>query len=401
MKKMRHALLFKLLCGILAGILVGAFARYLEWEPVVRLLATFASIFGSFLSFVIPLVIITFVAVSIVHLGRGAGKLLGITIAIAYLSTIIAGLAAFELGSVVLPYFIAGSSSITEGSSVLPYFSINVSLVVGVMEALVLAFILGLGGASTRSKYLLKVLVDFQAIVGKVISHAIIPLIPIYIAATFSRLVFTGQIEETVKSFVVVFGLIISLQLLYIFFQYGIVWGVTKNNSFAYLKNMLPAYFTAFGTQSSAATIPVTLECVEDNDVDVDICDFVVPLCATIHLAGDTITLVLSSMAMMYLNQTIPTFADMMPFIMMLGVTMIAAPGIPGGGVMAALGLLESMLGFNKLQQSLMIAVHFSQDSFGTATNVTGDGAIALIVNKFYKKKSSTNADASIDLETH
>ncbi|MDZ7542992.1 cation:dicarboxylase symporter family transporter, partial [Clostridium perfringens] len=177
-------------------------------------------------------------------------------------------------------------------------------------------------------------------------------------------------------SFALVYIILFPIQGIYLLMQYSIAGSIKKENPLKLLKNMIPAYLTAVGTQSSSATIPVTVECVNNNKVNEEVTDFVVPLAATIHLAGDTITLVLTSMAVMYMTGRTPSFVLMLPFIFMLGVTMVAAPGVPGGGVMAALGILESMLGFGTLEKPIMIALHAAQDSFGTATNVTGDGAI-------------------------
>lgn len=380
-------LLPKLILGIILGIILGLVSRSLEFYVIVRLLSTFSSIFGNFLSFVIPLIIIAFVAPGIADLGKGAGKLLALTAGIAYLSTIIAGAVAYILGISVLPKFIkAGVAAKKAGIDVSPYFTIEMPAVMGVMTALVLAFILGLGMAHIKGKTLLEATKDFQKIIQAVVRKILIPFIPLHIAGIFSKLTASGEMFKTMKAFSIVFILLILLQMAYILVQYTIAWLITGKMPVKSIKNMMPAYFTALGTQSSAATIAVTLECARKNDVSEDIVDFVIPLCATIHLAGDTITLVLASMGVMILSGTTPTFSMMAPFILMLGITMVAAPGIPGGGVMAALGLLEKMLMFSPAQQGLMIAIHFAQDSFGTATNVTGDGAIAMVVDKIAKK---------------
>lgn len=381
-------LLPKLILGIILGIIIGTISKSTEVYYIVRLLSTFSGIFGNFLSFVIPLIIIAFVAPGIADLGKGAGKLLGLTAGIAYVSTIIAGTVAYFLGSVILPKFLkAGEAAEKSGLDLSPYFEIGMPQVMGVMSALVLAFILGLGMAHIKGKTLFECSKDFQNIMQGVVKTILIPLIPIHIAGIFAKLTTTGEIFKTIKAFSIVFALIIILQLSYIVIQYTVAWAISGKNPFKCIKNMLPAYFTALGTQSSAATIAVTLQSARKNKVSEDIVDFVIPLGATIHLAGDTITLVLASMGVMILSGTTPTFAAMFPFILMLGVTMVAAPGIPGGGVMAALGLLEKMLLFSQPQQALMIALHFAQDSFGTATNVTGDGAIAIMVDEIAKKK--------------
>ncbi|NBI05374.1 dicarboxylate/amino acid:cation symporter [Senegalia massiliensis] len=384
MKKI--GLLPKLIIGIILGIIIGLISKQLGNFIVVRFLSTFGNIFSNFLNFIIPLVIIGFVAPGIAELGRGAGKLLGITALFAYVSAVIAGVMAFFIGSTILPNVItSGDLASASEVDVSPYFEITIDPMMGVMTALVTAFVLGLGMAYIKRQRLLEVMQDFQSIIQGVINYVLIPLIPPYIASIFSKITATGEIFNTIKTFSSVFILLITLQIIYIIVQYSIAFFYTGKSPVKSIKNMLPAYFTALGTQSSAATIPVTIQSAKKNDLDEDIIDFVIPLGATIHLAGDTITLVLASMGVMLMNGNTPTFATMFPFILMLGITMVAAPGIPGGGVVAALGLLETMLGFGAQKQALMIALHFAQDSFGTATNVTGDGAIAIIINKFAK----------------
>lgn len=386
MKKL--SLLQKLLLGILAGILIGFAVKSTGALFIGRTLSTFNSIFGNFLGFMIPLIILTFVAPGISDLGRGAEKLLGLTALLAYVSTIVAGTAAFFAGQAILPRFIQDSSLAEKSTlSITPYFTIEMPAVMGVMSALILAFLLGIGMANIKNKNLHGVLEDAQGIVKATINRVIIPLIPLHICGIFAKLTATGEIFATMKAFSWVFALLLSLQVLYVLVQYLIAGSLSKKSPVMLIKNILPAYFTALGTQSSASTIPVSLEASRKNGVSEEIVDFVVPLGATIHLAGDTITLVLASMGVMLMSGTTPTFATMFPFILMLGVTMVAAPGIPGGGVMAALGLLERMLGFASGQQALMIAIHFAQDSFGTATNVSGDGALAVTIDSIVSDK--------------
>lgn len=385
--KKKLGLLPKLILGILAGIAIGLASMAVGNYTFVRILNTFSSIFGNFLKFVIPFIIIGFVAPGIADLGKKASKLLIVTAGIAYISTVAAGFASFLVGKSILPNFLKiGDKASGNGADVSAFFTIEIPPVMGVMSALVTAFVLGLGMAALKEKNLLNTIKDFQAIIMMVVRNILIPCIPIYIAGIFASLSATGEILGTIKAFSSVFILILILQFAYIAIQYSIAGVITKNNPLKAVKNLLPAYFTALGTQSSAASIPVALECSKKNGVEDDVVDFVVPLCATIHLAGDTITLVLGAMGIMMVSGLEPTAAAIIPYILMLGVTMVAAPGIPGGGVYAALGLLENMLKFDPAQQALMIALHFSQDSFGTATNVTGDGAIALIVDYINKK---------------
>lgn len=388
MKKI--SLIGRILICLVIGIIIGLFCRQAGIEFPIRILATFSGLFGSFLSFIIPLIILGFIVPGIASLGSKSGKGLLITTALAYVSTIIAGFAAFLMGTALLPKFIKENVLLGEGgASVTAYFSIDIPPVMGVMSALTLAFVLGIGLAKIKNSTFLKVAEEFSSVVLMVVKNVLIPLVPVYIGCIFAKLSFTGEIFTTLKTFGTVYIILFSLQALYLLVQYSFAGALNKKNPFKLLKNMIPAYLTAVGTQSSAATIPVTLQCVRKNEVTEEVLDFVVPLAATIHLAGDTITLVLTSMAVMYMNGTVPTFGMMMPFILMLGVTMVAAPGVPGGGVMAALGILESMLGFGGLEKPLMIALHAAQDSFGTATNVTGDGALAIITDYILNKRTS------------
>lgn len=387
MKKV--GLLGKLVLGIIAGIIIGFLSKEIDNYVFIRIMSTFSGLFGNFLKFIIPCIILAFVAPGISELGNKAGKLLSVTTIIAYVSTIIAGFLAFLVGDTVLPKFIK-VAELQEKSKLdlSPYFTIDMPPLMEIMTALVLAFLLGIGMAQLKSNNLYKAISDFQSIIQKTVSKVIIPLIPLHIAGIFSSITATGEIFNTIRTFSSVFVLVISLQLIYVLTQYILAGSVSGKNPFTCIKNYLPAYFTALGTQSSAATIPVSLDCARKNDISEEVVDFVVPLGATIHLAGDTITLVLSTMAVLLMSGVTPDMAMMMPFIFMLGVTMVAAPGIPGGGVYATLGLLEKMFMFTSGQQGLMIAIHFAQDSFGTATNVTGDGAIAILVDKLFKKSN-------------
>lgn len=384
----RLGLLTKLVLGIIFGILIGMISKTLGMYHVVRALNTFSGLFGGFLNFCIPLIIIGFVAPGIADLGKGSGKLLGITVLFAYLSTIIAGMAAFLLGQSILPRLIKNSGNMFKSKVYLePFFKIDIPPIMGVMSALVLAFVLGICIPYIKGKNLLEVTKDFKGIVEIIVKNVIIPLVPIHIAGIFSKLTASGEIVQTLKTFSSVYLIIIPLQIAYIVLQYFVAYAVSRKSPIKAIKNMIPGYMMALGTQSSAASIPVNLQCAKKNDLSDDVVDFVIPLCATIHLAGDTITLVLGAMGIMLMSGQAPTAALMIPYIFMLGVTMVAAPGIPGGGVYATLGLLKDMLMFNPAQQGLMIAIHFAQDSFGTATNVCGDGAIAIVVDKLFKKK--------------
>ena len=381
------SLIKRIILSIILGIIIGTTCSYINLDTPVRILMTFNSIFGNLLSFLIPLIIIGFIVPGIASLGNKSGRGLFITTLISYLSNFLVGFIAFLIGSLVLPMFIVNASLNTGNSNISPYFTIDIPPMFSIISALVFAFLLGIGISKIKDSYLLKVSEEFNHVISLTIKKVLIPLVPIYILSIFSKLSYSGEIFTTLKSFGLVYIVVFSIQGGYLLIQYFIAGSLKKKNPFKLLKNMIPAYMTALGTQSSAATIPVTLSCTKENQVKEDVADFVIPLGATINLAGDTITLVLCSMAVMYMKGQVPTFSIMLPFIFMLGITMVAAPGVPGGGVLAALGLLEGMLGFGSIEKSLMIALHAAQDSFGTAANVTGDGAVSIIVEAILKRK--------------
>lgn len=383
-------LLIRLIIGIIAGTIIGLAGGWLGvadsvgFIAVIRAFATFTSLFSTFLSFMIPLIILSFITVGMAELGKKANRLFGLTLLLAYGTTVVSGFLTFFIGRAALPSLIQPiTGDIMESNAFEPFFAIEVEPIFGAMTALVLSFVLGIGMANLRGSSLLDVFRDLQKIVSGVLARIIIPLIPVHIAGLFAGIAAEGRLFATIKMFASLFAIILVLQVLYILSQFALASVVCRQNHMKGIKNVIPAYFTALGTQSSASTIPVALECAYNNKVNRDVADFVIPLCATINLNGDTICLVLGSMGIMIASGMNPTLALFAPFIMMLGVTMVAAPGVPGGGVMAALGLITSMLGFTDPMQQLIIALHFSQDSFGTATNVTGDQAIALIVDKF------------------
>ena len=394
MKKI--GLLPRLIIAIIFGVIIGLVSPRI----IIAILATFNSIFGNFLGFAIPLIIIGFVVPGIGDLGKGAGITLAITTGIAYLSTIISGSAAYIIDSAVFPTFlkvgaIQMDASNPEHSLVEALMTIEMPPIMGVMTALLTSFLIGLGIATVKGTALKNIFYELQEIITKVISNIIIPLLPIHVMGIFANMTYAGTAFEIMSVFIKVFGVIILLHVAVIIFQYLIAGTFAKKNPFALIRNMLPAYLTAIGTQSSAATIPVTLQSTKNNGVSDEVADFVIPLCATIHLSGSTITLTSCALAIMMLNGMPITFASIFPFILMLGVTMVAAPGVPGGAVMAALGIIESMLGFNDTMLSLMIALYLAQDSFGTACNITGDGAIAVLIDAIKDKFKKTELNST------
>ncbi|MGL5099653.1 MAG: dicarboxylate/amino acid:cation symporter, partial [Fusobacteriaceae bacterium] len=359
MKKL--GLLPKIFIGLALGVILGKMGM----EIPVRILATFSGLFGNFLKFVIPLIIIGFVAPGIGDLGKGAGKLLAVTTAIAYLSTIFSGSLAYFVNKSVFASMVA--QDMVSKSQLAPYFTVSMPPIMDVMTALLISFTIGIGISVITGTTIKNAMGELQSIVEKIIANIIVPLLPFYISGIFANMAYAGQVEGMISRFAKVFGVVILLHLAVLLIQYSIAGIVSNSNPVTLLKNMLPAYFTAVGTQSSAAAIPVTVQQTKENGVNHGIADFAVPLCATIHLSGSTISLVSCSMAVMAMNGLTVSFSHMFGFILMLGVTMVAAPGVPGGAVMAALGLIEAMLGFTPVMSSLIIALHLTQDSFGTA----------------------------------
>lgn len=392
-KKKKLGLLPKLLIAIVLGLVIGTICQKIgsAGELIIQIGATYNSIFGNFLNFCIPLIIIGFVVPGIADLGNGAGKTLAATTGVAYLSTIIAGSLAFAVDMALFPslvhadMFMADAQN-AEETALTGLFTIEMPPIMGVMEALLISFILGLGLTLIKNDTLKLAIKDFSEIVTKLVGGVVIPLLPFHVYGIFAKLTYAGTIVELMTSFIKVFAVILVLHCVILLFQYTVAGTTAKKNPFSLIKNMIPAYTTAIGTQSSAATIPVTVECTKKNGVADSIAEFVCPLCATIHLSGSTITLTSCSIAVMMMMGQPVTFAKMFPFILMLGITMVAAPGVPGGAVMAALGILQSMLGFDETMQGLMIALYIAQDSFGTACNVTGDGAIAVFMDALTNK---------------
>ncbi|MDI3428923.1 dicarboxylate/amino acid:cation symporter [Aeromonas sp. V90_14] len=375
-------LVLKLVAGILTGLLLGLYAP--EW--VARVLFTAKTVIGQLITFTIPLIILFFIMSGIASLPKNSGKLLGKTVALSYCSTILAGLFAFTVASNLIPRLTTAAEPTAESAIKLAsYINLEIPPLFGVMSALAAAFVFGIGISATQATDLRRVADQGRDIIDRLLAKVIIPLLPFYIAGVFVEMTVEGTVFATLKTFGVVLVMAIVMHWLWLSVLF-VGTGLALGRSPAQLiKNMLPAYFTALGTMSSAATIPVALQASKNNGVSDGIANFTVPLCATIHLCGSTITLVTCATAVMFLSEhlAIPGINTMLPFIMMLGVIMIAAPGAPGGGVMSALGLLTSMLGFGEASIALMIALYLAQDSFGTACNVTGDGVIALWADRF------------------
>lgn len=382
------SLLFWVVVAIILGFLCSLF--FPDW--LARVFVTFNGLFSNFLGFFVPVLIFALIAPAIAGLGRGAGKWLGITAGVAYGSTIISGLIAWGTASALYPSLLAGSELITnvddpDAGGLSPYFEVEMPAPFEVMSALLLAFVVGIAMTSVKSNTMHEVLDELNGVIMKVVKSFVVPLLPVFIFGTFLNLGMNDNFGSTMAAFGTVLVLSIVMTILIVLLQYIIAGVVAGRNPFVALKNMLPAYFTALGTSSSAATIPVTYSSTLKNKVDEDVAGFIVPLCATIHLSGSMMKITLYALAVVFMGGLDVTPGQVLGFILLLGIMMIAAPGVPGGAIMAAVGLLQANLGFDESMVSLMIAAYIVVDSFGTAANVTGDGAIAMVINKFAQGK--------------
>lgn len=387
-----------LLVKIVIAIAAGVSAGFISPDWLTRLFMTFNSVFSSFLGFLIPLLIVGFVAPAIASLGTKAGKMLVATALIAYMMTFAVGMSSFFVAEAAFPHLLPDvtvSEPATTGS-IAPYFTIDIEPMMSVMTALVLAFLLGLGSARLHSNHLRGWLEDFREVINTSINGVIIPCLPIYIFSIFLNMSVTGTAGPILITFAGIVCVIFALHIAVLILQYTIASAFSGINPLKALRTMLPAYFTALGTQSSAATIPVTLRQTISTGVDPSTAGFVIPLCATIHMSGSTLKIVCCAVALMLVRGLEFDAGLFAGFIAMLGITIIAAPGVPGGAIMASLGLLTSILGFSEADNALMIALYIAMDSFGTACNITGDGAIAQIVAGIFGKKTAATQQAAI-----
>ena len=388
----------KLLIRIAIAIAAGIGAEFVFPDVLTRIFMTFNAIFSEFLGFVIPLLIVGFVAPAIAEIGKKAGAMLGVTVLIAYAMTFGAGLLSFATAETVFPHILgnirlAETTAEAESSGALaPFFTLEIEPLMSVMTALILAFVLGFGGAVLpEARALRRGLDDFRAVIRLVIERVIIPLLPIYIFGIFLSMAVAGIVGPILVTFAKIIVVIFVLHVGLLVAQYCIAAIFSHKNPFKALWTMMPAYFTALGTQSSVATIPVTLERTVAMGVPRPIAGFVIPLCATIHMSGSTLKIVACAIALMIVKGMPVEFGAIAGFIAMLGITIVAAPGTPGGAIMASLGLLTSILGFSEADNAMMIALYIAMDSFGTACNITGDGAIAQIVARIFPQQTNSN----------
>ncbi len=385
--KFKFGLLPRVLLAICLGLVLGPILPV--W--ILRIFQTFNSIFGGYLSFLIPLIIVGLVTPAIADLDKGGGRLLVVTIIISYVITLVSGIITFFASAEFLPHLITphclDTALDSSSTSLEPYFKIDIPPLMNVMDALVVSFIIGIGSAYGGCKSVYNVFKEFRVIMGKAITYSLLPLIPIYIFGIFLRLSSSDEVSIILRVFASIVLLMFVLHIIWLLILYFTAGAIVKRNPLKLLLHMLPVYFTAYGTQSSAATIPVTLEHTLKMGVRLEIASFIIPLCATINLSGSMLKIVVISVAFMIMRDMPFDFGLFMGFICVMGITLIAAPGVPSGVIMAAVGVLSSMLGFTEVDLGIVIAIYVATGGFGTATNVTGDGAIALMVEKIFKKQ--------------
>ncbi|KAF3299167.1 cation:dicarboxylase symporter family transporter [Carnobacterium sp. PL12RED10] len=389
-KGFKIPLALKLVIAIILGIIVGQFG-FLP-EIFFQVLKTLSGLFSEFLTFIIPLMIVGLIIPGIAELAEGAGKLLGITVAISYGSTIVAGILAYTVASNLFPMFITSdlANIIQEsGEGATALFSIGLEPMFSVTAAIIFAFMLGLGiswlRARGRGEALMTVFTDFGKVIDLTLQTVVIPFLPFYIFFNFADMSYSGSVFAVMSVFWRVLVTAIVLHLLYLSFMFAVVGAHAGKNPIKMMKNQIPGWLTAAGTQSSAATIPTNVEIARKNGVSEQIANFVVPLCATIHLAGSMITIISCVTAILMMYSMPISIGTMAAFVMVLGIAMVAAPGAPGGAIVSALPFLP-MVGLTEAFNQLAISLYITQDSFGTATNVSGDNAIAVIVDAIYKK---------------
>jgi len=391
-EKKKLGLIPKLLIAIILGIIVGQM-KFLP-DFVLQIPVTVSSLFSSILNFFIPLMIVGFVVKGIADLSDGAGKLLGVTTGLSYLSTIIAGFVAYFTAITLFPLFIGNQSatSIEETSEGLaPLFEVAVDPMFSVTAAIVFAFMFGLGISWLRNKHqrtsMYEFFIDFQMIINYVLKGFVVPFLPIYIFGNIVNLSYTGTIVSVLSVFWRVFIIVLVLHFIMLSIWFIIAGTYSGKNPLKLIKNQVPAYLTAVGTQSSAATIPVNLEVARKNGVSKKIREFVIPFGATAHLLGSITTVISCVTAVLIMNDMPHGFTMMAGFIFVLGIAMVAAPGAPGGAIMSALPFMF-MVGIDPAGSlaNLLITLYIAQDSFGTATNISGDNAIALIIDKMFSK---------------
>lgn len=406
MKKNRFfsSLPFKLLLGVVLGIVTGlilnATDEYGITSAILNVVVTLKYILGQLITFCVPLIIIGFIAPSITKLGSNASRMLGVAVAIAYASSLGAALFSMAAGYVLIPHLSIAATA--EGLKTLPdiVFELAIPQIMPVMSALVFSVMIGLAAAWNQAKLITGVLEEFQKIVLSLVSRIIIPVLPVFIGFTFCALAYEGSITKQLPVFLQVIIIVLIGHYIWMALLYGIAGAYSRENPMEVVRHYGPAYLTAVGTMSSAATLAVSLQCAEKSKpLRKDMVDFGVPLFANIHLCGSVLTEVFFCMTISkILYGAVPSLGTMILFCVLLGVFAIGAPGVPGGTVMASLGIITGVLKFDDAGTALMLTIFALQDSFGTACNVTGDGALTLILTGYAKKHNIKEQNIRIDL---
>lgn len=397
MKKILGSLPVRLLIGVAAGIMVGQIAN----EQFMNIVVTIRYMLGQIVTFCVPLIIIGFIAPSITKLGRNASKMLGVAVVCAYASSVFAAFFAMAAGYMLIPHLSIVSE--VDGLKTLPevIFKLDIPQIMPVMSALVFSVLIGLAAAWTKAVSITNILEEFQKIVLVIVNKIVIPILPVFIAFTFCALSYEGTITKQLPVFLKVVLIVMAGHYIWLLLLYAIGGIYSKSSSWAVLKNYGPAYITAVGTMSSAATLAVALKCAKKSEPPLrdDMVDFGIPLFANIHLCGSVLTEVFFVMTVsQILYGNIPSLGSMLLFCVLLGVFAIGAPGVPGGTVMASLGLIMGVLGFNETGTALMLTIFALQDSFGTACNVTGDGALTMILTGYAKRHNVEKQEISVEL---
>lgn len=397
MKKILNSLPFKLFLGLGLGILFGQIFS----EGLMKVVVSVQYVIGQFIMFIVPLIVIAFIAPSITKLGNNASKLLGIAVAIAYISSVLAAFLSMGAGYALIPHLSIMTD--IEGLKELPpvIFELNIPQIMSVMSALVFSLIIGLSAVWTKAKLTTKLLDEFQDIILKIIQKLMIPVLPIYIMATFCNLSYEGMITKQLPAFIQIILIVMLGHYIWLAVLYLVAGLYSKKNPMEVIKHYGPAYITAVGTMSSAATLSVALSCARKSKVlRKDMVDFGIPLFANIHLCGSVLTEVFFCMTISkMLYGYIPDVGTMIIFCILLGVFAVGAPGVPGGTVMASLGLVTGVLGFDATGTALILAIFALQDSFGTACNVTGDGALALMLTGYVERHGIKARELKEELE--
>lgn len=396
MKKVLSSLPAKLLIGIVIGILVGLWVP----EQVMSVIVPIKNIMGQLINFVVPLIVIGFIAPSITKLGNNASKMLGIALLLAYVSSILAALLSMTAGYVLIPMMDTAKEAAALKALPEDIFALEIPQIMSVMSALAFSVLIGLAAVWTKAKTVTAILDEFQQIVLQIVSKVVIPLLPFFIACTFCCLAYEGTITKQLPIFLIAVLVVLVGHYIWMAVLYLVAGAYSGKNPLEVVKHYGPAYITAVGTMSSAATLAVALRCAHKSKVlREDMVDFGVPLFANIHLCGSVLTETFFCMIVsLILYGSLPSVGTMILFCALLAVFAIGAPGVPGGTVMASLGIVTSVLGFGPEGTALLLAVFAIQDSFGTACNVTGDGALTLILTGYCEKHNIEKQSVSVDL---